>query len=269
MMPGGQMNPSDAKSLGSSSEGTEFYWSDLQVSFVISPGRGPSHCLPVAAYPQISILMSWTKFLGHWRNGSRVTDLRREETLVPHIWLRWEKSDSCLSWNVRVRKGISEVMSGERTQAQKGQGSLKVTRATTASFLLELVTTMISEDLCLSCFQWLMVIHSPYKHHRSQSSQGTPILLKPYLRDELVIIPSHARWSYFRGCLWPPVGKRWEANSSIDSHSGGWQEPSPGSQQGERVGRLCIGFISATYLTLNMRLNSPESPLALPKNRSP
>lgn len=142
----------------------------------------------------------------------------------------------CLSWNVRVRRGLRGDVQERELRPRKGKGSLKVTRAT-YSFLSTWAGYHYDiPDLCLSCFQWLMVIHSPYKHHRSQSSQGTPILWNLTSRDELVIIPSHARWSYFRGCLWPPVGKDWEANSSIDSHSGGWQEPSPGSQQGERWG---------------------------------
>lgn len=140
----------------------------------------------------------------------------------------------CLSWNVRVRRGLRGDVQERELRPRKGKGSFKVTQGT-YSFLSTWPGYHYDIlDLCLSCFQWLVVIHSPYKHHRSHSIQGTPIPWNLTSRDELVIIPSHARWSYFRGCLLPPAGKDREANSSINSHRGGWQETSPGSQQGER-----------------------------------
>lgn len=113
----------------------------------------------------------------------------------------------------------SEVMSRrENSGPEKYKGSFEATQGTfapdscPASFLLDLVTTMISR-IFASRFQWLMVIHSTYKHHRS-------ILWNATSRDEPVTIPCPRRMELFQRVIVAPSGERLRSKQHLKQSQG-------------------------------------------------
>lgn len=144
---------------------------------------------------------------------------------------------------------------GERTQAQKGQGLLQGhTGNLQLPFYLTWLPLRYPGSLpvlfSVTCGHSLTLQASQI----SQYSRHT-YSLKPYLKGWVSDYSFPCKMELFQRVLVAPSGERQRSKQQHKQSQRRLARDKPWVSAGWEVGRLCIGFVSAIYLTLNMRLN--------------
>lgn len=153
---------------------------------------------------------------------------------------------------------------GERTQAQKGQGLLQGhTGNLQLPFYLTWLPLWYPGSLpvlfSVTCGHSLTLQASQISEYSRHTYS-----LKPYLKGWVSDYSFPCKMELFQRVLVAPSGERLRSKQHHKQSQRRLARDKPWVSAGWEVGRLCIGFISAIYLTLNMRLNFPRALLPHP-----